>query len=231
MKRFTVFVTDVSKFCGKKSLRELGCAFSVARCTVPLTYQQQIYFPCGLLDLFSAASEFAVIFKLLYSGTDKDCVFYFCISDSGNWHRLVDVKHLHSDLHKIHHHWCYMEVEQFFVHLQVGHCPTPFYLFSEISCLWLGHSVMAYWVQEHWGWNHKFSNGVYDVCYQAEVSYFVMLPLTCVTCPSGLIVKCCQCEEWQHSGLILKNLWMVASHQTYTHSVVQFICSVTLAVR
>jgi len=103
VKRFTVFVTDVSKFCGKKSLRELGCAFSVTRCTVPLTCQQQIYFPCGLLDLFSAASEFAVIFKLLYSGTDKDCVFYFCIIDSGNWHRLVDVKHLHSDLHKIHH--------------------------------------------------------------------------------------------------------------------------------
>jgi hypothetical protein len=112
-----------------------------------------------------------------------------------------------------------------------GPLPTPFYLFSEISCLWLGYSVMVYWVQEHWGWNHKFStSGVYDVCYQAEVSYFLMPPLMCATCPSGLIVKCYQCEEQQHSGLILKNLWIVASHQTYVHPVVQFICSFTFAV-
>jgi hypothetical protein len=53
--------------------------------------------------LFGAALEFDVIFKLLYSGTDKDCVFYFCISDPGNWLCPVDVKNLHSDLHKIHH--------------------------------------------------------------------------------------------------------------------------------
>jgi len=43
VKRFTVFVADVSEFCGKKSLRELGCAFPVAHCTVPLTCQQQIW--------------------------------------------------------------------------------------------------------------------------------------------------------------------------------------------
>lgn len=61
------------------------------------------YFPCSLRHLFGAALEFAVIFKLLYSGTDKDCVFYFCISDPGNWLCLVDVKNPHSDLHKIHH--------------------------------------------------------------------------------------------------------------------------------
>lgn len=111
-----------------------------------------------------------------------------------------------------------------------GSFPTPFYLLSEISCLWLGHSVMAYWVQEHWGWNHKFSNSVFDVSYQAEVSYFLMPPLMCTTCPSALIVKCYQCEEQQHSGLILKNLWMVASHKTCVRSVVQFICSFTLPI-
>jgi hypothetical protein len=97
-----VFVADVSKFCGKKSLRELGFAFPVTHCTVPVSSKFD-YFPSSLLHLFSAASEFAVIFKLHYSGTDKDCLFYFCINDPGNWHCLADVENLHSDLHKIHH--------------------------------------------------------------------------------------------------------------------------------
>jgi hypothetical protein len=73
--------------------------------------------------------------------------------------------------------WCYVEVEQFSVDLQVGHFPTPFYLFSEISCLRWDHSVVAYWVQALWGWNHWFSSGIYDVCYRAEVSHFLMPPL------------------------------------------------------
>ena len=189
------------------------------------------YFPSGLLHLFSAASEFGVIFKLPYSGTDRDCLLFlhqwFWKMALSCWCRKPPFSpSQNSSLWA----WCYMEVEQFSMDLQVGHFPTPFYLFSEISCLWLGHSVMAYRVQEHWGWNHKFSNGVYDVCYQAEVSYF-MPSVVYVTCSSGLIVKCYHCEVRQHSGLILKNLWMVAGHQTYVLPAVQFICSFTFAVR
>lgn len=88
-------------FVGKKSLRELRCAFSMTHCTMPSTGQQQIWLlPMRSSPLFRVSSEFAVIFKLLYSRTDKDCFFYFCINDPGNLHCLADVENIHSCLHK-----------------------------------------------------------------------------------------------------------------------------------